>query len=529
MNFRVLNLVVTVFFLFTPIVFAQDARSQKAEDVINKFNCSVCHGEYGESLNDEWPNLAGQKAEYLSNELKKYRKGIRANVLMSPVAKLLGDEEIELVSTYYSQRILLSKDIKTVPSAEDQAKDIKTVPSAEDQETDLLASTFCAGCHGLQGISARDGWPNLAGQKSGYLINQINAYRSLERVDSLMSPASHLVYENEIASLANYYSRLPACSSSKVDDSAKPCHQISNGFREFVTAFGDGVYTYTYSTWSPVFLVTSEGAVVFDPINVEAAEKVKSEIAALGQKVRYVILTHAHGDHVGGANVFADEATIISHNKTKLQIEERRKMEMEAANRVGRTPNLEALPDITFSKTMTLTVGDKIIELSSPGESYHSMGDLITVKINNPKLLISVDGVVPYGFAFMDFRATPILALLDHVRALEKQDFEYFSNGHSYLLPKAAVTSFREYVEFILEFVEKSIAEGKTLKETQDTVVLPKEFASWIAKMPIPPMSEEAKRQALDVRLKFNVGGAYRQIKAYQAGEEVIDIHNLSQ
>ncbi|OGT82371.1 MAG: hypothetical protein A3J35_03585 [Gammaproteobacteria bacterium RIFCSPLOWO2_02_FULL_52_10] len=510
-----LFLVLNSLLFVTSVTIGADSEILKAERLIEEYNCSVCHGESGESPNNEWPNLAGQKAEYLVNSLEYYRVGRRANILMSPVAELLNGKEIELLANYYSQYVL------PLPS--------KKSTESDDSAIELLASTFCAMCHGPQGISIRDDWPNLAAQKSEYLANQIRAYHSRERVDDvIMNASSHLLYENEITAVANYYSQLPGCSYVNESDSDKLCHLVSNGFNEKITYFGEGIYTYSYSTWSPIFVVTSEGAIVFDPINEEAAERVKEELASLGQKARYVILTHAHGDHVGGAKVFDEEAIIIAHDKTKAQIEARRKMELEVANRVGRTPNLEALPEVTFSTSLTLEVGDKVIELESLEDPTHSVGDLITVKINNPSLLILVDGVVPYGLAFMDFRATPIYTLLKNTRALEEMDFEYFSNGHSMVLPKETVTAFREYVEFIVTTVEKSIADGKTLQETQDSVVLPEEFDSWINKMPFPPMSEDEKHQALNVRLRFNVGGAYRQIKAYQNGEEVIDIHNMS-
>ncbi|MCG8324889.1 MAG: cytochrome c4, partial [Thiotrichales bacterium] len=36
------------------------------------------------------------------------------------------------------------------------------------------AST-CVACHGADGISPNDLWPNLAGQKAGYLVKQMKA------------------------------------------------------------------------------------------------------------------------------------------------------------------------------------------------------------------------------------------------------------------------------------------------------------------------------------------------------------------
>ena len=46
----------------------------------------------------------------------------------------------------------------------------------------------CMTCHGEAGISPNDLWPNLAGQKEGYLVKQIKAFRDGDRVDPMMAP-----------------------------------------------------------------------------------------------------------------------------------------------------------------------------------------------------------------------------------------------------------------------------------------------------------------------------------------------------
>ena len=53
--------------------------------------CSACHGMDGNSLNPEWPNLAGQGEVYIVRQLKAFHAGQRQNVLMSPMAAILSD------------------------------------------------------------------------------------------------------------------------------------------------------------------------------------------------------------------------------------------------------------------------------------------------------------------------------------------------------------------------------------------------------------------------------------------------------
>lgn len=68
----------------------------------------------------------------------------------------------------------------------------------------------CNACHGAQGISNNALWPNLAGQKSEYLVKQLNAFRSESRKDLLMTPISKNLSDSDIEDLAAYFAGLSA-------------------------------------------------------------------------------------------------------------------------------------------------------------------------------------------------------------------------------------------------------------------------------------------------------------------------------
>ena len=65
-------------------------------------SCQACHGLDGISLSPQIPNLAGQKALYLSNQLIAYRSGSRRDPVMSALARPLTDQEIENLAGYFS-------------------------------------------------------------------------------------------------------------------------------------------------------------------------------------------------------------------------------------------------------------------------------------------------------------------------------------------------------------------------------------------------------------------------------------------
>jgi len=67
--------------------------------------CSQCHGAGGLGVGHAFPQLAGQSASYIENELQAWKSGDRKNDpmgLMANVAKKLTDDQIKSVAAYYA-------------------------------------------------------------------------------------------------------------------------------------------------------------------------------------------------------------------------------------------------------------------------------------------------------------------------------------------------------------------------------------------------------------------------------------------
>ena len=79
---------------------------------------------------------------------------------------------------------------------------------AGDAAAGKVKAATCSACHGVNGISSNDMWPNLAGQKEGYLIAQMKAFRDGERNSPMMAPMAAALSDEDIADLAAYYSSL---------------------------------------------------------------------------------------------------------------------------------------------------------------------------------------------------------------------------------------------------------------------------------------------------------------------------------
>ena len=64
--------------------------------------CAACHGPGGISAAPMYPNLKGQKEQYLEKALRAYRDGQRRDPTMSPMARPLSDRDIEDLAAYFS-------------------------------------------------------------------------------------------------------------------------------------------------------------------------------------------------------------------------------------------------------------------------------------------------------------------------------------------------------------------------------------------------------------------------------------------
>ena len=76
-------------------------------------------------------------------------------------------------------------------------------------------ATTCVSCHGAEGISPNDTWPNLAGQNAVYLARILAAYKSGDQKDVAMTPLAQALSDADIQNLAAYYAGLNCKSAPR--------------------------------------------------------------------------------------------------------------------------------------------------------------------------------------------------------------------------------------------------------------------------------------------------------------------------
>jgi cytochrome c553 len=162
--------------------------------------CSACHGMDGNSLNPEWPNLAGQGEVYIVRQLKAFHGGQRQNVLMSPMAVILSDQDMADLAAYYSAQT--ARGGETDPSKFKAGQRVYRSGKVNEQ---VMA---CAGCHGPDGRgNAPAGFPAVHGQHATYVAAQLRAYKSGARAtdpNQMMRNVAASLSEDEIDAVASF-------------------------------------------------------------------------------------------------------------------------------------------------------------------------------------------------------------------------------------------------------------------------------------------------------------------------------------
>lgn len=101
-NFKKLQLSVMLFMIFiVQVGFAVEGNPERGH--IRSATCVACHGENGISKgHPHWPNLAGQKLDYLAKQLTDFREKRRQDPAMTAFAGSLTDQDIADLATYFS-------------------------------------------------------------------------------------------------------------------------------------------------------------------------------------------------------------------------------------------------------------------------------------------------------------------------------------------------------------------------------------------------------------------------------------------
>ncbi len=162
--------------------------------------CAACHGADGNSVNPEWPNLAGQGAAYLAKQLSEFKSGVRKDPIMMGMAAPLSEQDMQDIAAYFS-----SLSAKGGEAAADKVAQGELLYRGGKTEKGLVACTACHGPAGAGVTTSR--FPAVSGQHAAYVEKQLKAFASGERANDpnrMMRDIAGKLTADEMAAVAQY-------------------------------------------------------------------------------------------------------------------------------------------------------------------------------------------------------------------------------------------------------------------------------------------------------------------------------------
>jgi cyclase len=226
--------------------------------------------------------------------------------------------------------------------------------------------------------------------------------------------------------------------------------------------------------------LTDEGVILFDSKNERMHDDIVAKVRSLTDKpIKYVVLTHNHGDHAGGAaGMEAIGATVI--------ISEEDRARMAATNQPG-------LPQVAYHGETQLFLGGKQVQLREfcghtrgdtvallPGPRVVIAGDLVTVPDSIPEIVNYSDGG----------NWTDLGKSLDEIA---RMDFDLMVPGHGPVLTKQEFLKHRDKVVAIRERLRALNRQGKSAEEITQTLLKEFNYGTGPAAGQIAPMMVELK------------------------------------
>jgi glyoxylase-like metal-dependent hydrolase (beta-lactamase superfamily II) len=267
------------------------------------------------------------------------------------------------------------------------------------------------------------------------------------------------------------------------------------------------------------FLVTAKGVLVVDSGTslAEGAQIVKAIRKITQQPIRYVVLTHYHGDHTMGLPAFPETALVIGQHlvarnirqnniprmqkyveselpanirKMKDDVEKLKKAkgpELAKAREELKSAEQELaalktmkprLPDLTFARSLIINLGGETIHLIYPKPAHTDCN--ILVLFPRQKVVHMGDMFFHEFLPYIDFQNGASTAnWIKQLTKVESWDVTTVIPGHGLFSDKESLKKQIAYLTFLRQAVTNELQKGSGLEAMKTTIVLPAEFKNW--------------------------------------------------
>jgi cyclase len=225
---------------------------------------------------------------------------------------------------------------------------------------------------------------------------------------------------------------------------------------------GSGGNIGVYAGDDGVFLVDDQ----FAPLT----KKIKAAIGKISdKKIRFVINTHWHFDHVGGnENLGEMGSVIIAHENVRKRMSTDQFIEF-FQKKIPASPKV-ALPIITFTKDLMFHLNGENIHVFHVNNA-HTDGDAI-VYFRNSNVIHTGDIYFAGLYPFIDTSAhgsvNGVIDAAQYVLSIINDDTKVVP-GHGPLSNKAELRAYVDMLISVRAKISKQISDGKTIEEIQRT------------------------------------------------------------
>ena len=248
---------------------------------------------------------------------------------------------------------------------------------------------------------------------------------------------------------------------------------------------GDGLYAFRYGPYRNIFVVTNEGVIATDPLDIKSVGPLREAIASVtDQPVKYVAYSHSHWDHASGGQPLKDEgAQFVAQRECLRNMAETRHPDV-------------VLPDIVFDDSYSIQLGEHSLDMYFFGPSHD---DCMTVMIAKPANIMFIVDITsaPTGWE-MEYNPTMaegyLYNMVPYLKAVEelaeREGVDTIVSGHLALGfdengkmfgqpatgPVDAVREKREFWEILFAAVAEQMEQGVAADKVGDVLLQDEAF-----------------------------------------------------